>query len=199
MYYVEYIARDRTMPVEIFRTFADQSSSWVEGALDRMVLQLGRTMRIGPHPGYLALWRIPDIGRLDAWEAYFSSSAYLAGNARSHAMHKAIHIAAAGLYDALAEDGTTREGLHYVEYVGSEADDAAILAWFRERAARHPEARLGYVLRRIGLLGPDPPHLAIWTFADYAAAEPFLRDQPGAGPVTIREAGAYRWLGEEIL
>ncbi|MSP82930.1 MAG: hypothetical protein EXQ94_08355 [Alphaproteobacteria bacterium] len=199
MYYVELIARDRVMPIEIFRQFADQSSSWVEGAVDRMVLQLGRTMRLGPHPSYLALWRIPDIGRLDAWEEYFSSAPYLAGGRRSHAMHRAIDIASAGLYDALHEDGTTREGLHYVEFFAADAADGAIADWFWARRTRYPEAKLGYVLRRVGLLGPDPAHLAVWTFADYAASEPFARDAPPPGPVAIREAGAYRWLGQEIL
>jgi hypothetical protein len=32
------------------------------------------------------------------------------------------------------------------------------------------------VLRRVGLLGPDPGCLAIWTFAGFAAAEPIVRE-----------------------
>ena len=199
MYYVELIERDRFMPVEIFRTLADQASSWVDPAADRMVLQLGRTMRLGPRPTYLALWRIAGLERLDAWEAYFSTDAYRAGNPRSHAMHRAIEIARAGLYDAPIERGTTREGLHVVEFLDGSAQPGEVAAWYADRAGRWPEARLGYVLTRVGLLGPDPGHLAVWTFADYAAAEAFVRADLGAGPLRVVGAGVYRWLGDEIL
>ncbi|MEX2648351.1 MAG: hypothetical protein WD673_04985 [Alphaproteobacteria bacterium] len=199
MYYVEFIERDRAMPVAIFRAFADQASSWVEGQADRMVLQLGRTMRLGPHPSYLALWRIADIARLDAWEAYFGADAYRAGNPRSHAMHRAIDITQAGLYDAIVEDGTGRDGLHVVEFSDSSLAAGDLGGWFRDRARARPEAKLGTVLRRVGLLGPDPAHMAFWTFADYAASEGFLRDRPDDGPTRIVERGAYRWLGNEVL
>jgi hypothetical protein len=198
VYYVEFIARDRTMPVEVFRTFADQASSWVDPAADRMALQLGRTMRLGPHPSYLALWRIAGIERLDAWEAYFSSDAYRAGNPRSQAMHRAIDITNAGLYDAAVEDGTARVGLHIVEFFDSTAPATEIADWFRARAGAWP-ARLGYVLTRIGPLGPDPAHMAFWTFADYAASEAFVRAATIDRVVRIVHAGAYRWLGEEVL
>ncbi|MGH6719941.1 MAG: hypothetical protein ACREER_11540 [Alphaproteobacteria bacterium] len=197
MYYVEYIARDRSMPVEVFRTLADQAASWVDGQVDRMVLQLGRTLRLGPHPGYLALWHIPGIARLDAWEAYFASDAYRAGNRRSHAMHRAIDISDAGLYDALVEHGTEPAGLHLVERFDSAAEDSRIEAWFRTQPTGG--GRLAYVLRRVGLLGPDPAHLAVWSFADYAACESFVRTPPAGGEVRIATAGAYRWLGQEVL
>jgi len=199
VYYVEFIDRDRTMPVDIFRVLGDQATSWAEGAVDRMVLQLGRTMRIGPHPSYLALWRIPDIGRLDAWEEYFSSDVYLKGNPRSHAMHRAINIARAGLYDAPVEDGTEREGLHYVEYFDSAAPAEKLVAWFRERARAGNAGRLAYVLRRIGFMGPDPGHLAVWTFPSYEALEPFARVRPAEDTARLVHAGVYRWLGQEIL
>jgi len=199
VYYVEFIERDRAMPIDIFRVFADQASSWVEGQADRMVLQLGRTMRLGPHPSYLALWRIADITRLDAWEAYFGADTYRAGNPRSHAMHRAIDITQAGLYDAIVEDGTARDGLHVVEFFDMADEGGDLGGWFRERARARPEAKLGYVLRRVGLLGPDPAHMAFWTFADYAASEEFLRDRPDDGHVRFAALGAYRWLGNEVL
>lgn len=200
MYYVEFIQRDRSMPVDIFRTLADQASSWVDPDADRMVLQLGRTMRLGPHPSYLALWRIAGIERLDAWESYFGTDSYRAGNPRSHAMHRAIDIARAGLYDAAVEAGTTREGLHVVEYVDAARPGPALGDWYRARAGAWPAARLAYVLTRVGLLGPDPSHLAIWSFADYAASEAFVRTAPGDdGDIRVVHAGVYRWLGEEVL
>jgi hypothetical protein len=72
MIYIEFIERDRTMPIEIFRQLGNQGSAWADGAEDRMILQLGRTMRIGPAPSYFCLWEIPDLGRLDAWGSLFS-------------------------------------------------------------------------------------------------------------------------------
>ena len=75
MIYLEFIERDRAMPIEIFRQLGNQASAWAEGAADRMILQLGRTLRLGPAPSYLCLWEIPDLSRLDSWEAYFHSPA----------------------------------------------------------------------------------------------------------------------------
>jgi hypothetical protein len=43
--YAEFIDRDRSMPIKIFRRLGDQGSDWTEGAEDRVVLQLGRTLR----------------------------------------------------------------------------------------------------------------------------------------------------------
>ena len=44
MIYLEYIERDRHVPIEAFRHMGDQSQSWVEPDADRMILQLGRTL-----------------------------------------------------------------------------------------------------------------------------------------------------------
>jgi hypothetical protein len=56
--YAEFIDGDRSMPIEIFRRLGNQGSGWAEGAEDRMVLQLGRTLRLRPVPNYLRLWDI---------------------------------------------------------------------------------------------------------------------------------------------
>ena len=65
MIYVEFIERDRWVPIEVFRHSGNQQSNWSEGSVDRMLLQLGRTMRLGPRPSYLCLWDIPDIALPD--------------------------------------------------------------------------------------------------------------------------------------
>ena len=52
MIYLEFIERDRATPIEIFRQPGNQASAWAEGAQDRMILQLGRTLRLGPAPSY---------------------------------------------------------------------------------------------------------------------------------------------------
>src|SRR5262249_8395635 len=163
-----------------------------------MVLQLGRTLRLGPRPSYVCLWEIPDIGRLDAWEAYFHSEAALA-NARSQAMHRTINIDRAGLYDVLHQSEPVATPLHIIEYCApSPVPPELIRESFRERAARVPDLGLRFLLLRVGHLGPDPALLAIWGAASYVAAEALLR-APAPSQASVIELGIYRTLGDETL
>jgi hypothetical protein len=196
--YLEFIERDRWVPIEVFRHNGNQQSAWAEGSADRMLLQLGRTMRLGPRPSYLCLWDIPDIGRLDAWEDYFHSPA-AAQNPRSLAMHRSINIDRAGLYDVLDQGSSLEAPLYIVDYCDPlESDDDSIRQVFAGRTRRHPEATLMRLLRRLGGLGPDPAVLAIWGIASYAAAEPILRDRFPDG-LRLTDLGIYRDFGQEIL
>ena len=115
MIYIEFIEREAGTPIEVFRHLGNQQSAWSEVATDRMILQVGRTLRLGPKPSYLCLWEIPDIGRLDAWEEYFNSGA-AAENRRSQAMHRAISIQRAGLYDVLWQAKTLEASLYLILY-----------------------------------------------------------------------------------
>jgi hypothetical protein len=198
MIYLEFIERDRWVPTEIFRHLGNQQSSWSEGSVDRMILQLGRTMRLGPRPSYLCFWDIPDIRRLDAWEEYFHSPA--AGrNPRSLAMHRSINIDSAGLYDVLEQKDPIEAPLYVVEYCDpAGTGDEALRAEFAERSRRHAETRPLRLLRRLGRLGPDPAVLAVWGVASYVAAEPLLR-APWPVPIRLANVGVYRPFGEEIL
>jgi len=54
------------------------------------------------------------------------------------------------------------------------------------------------VIKRIGRLASDPGGMALWTFDNYAQAEPFIRETPSADNVTIVSTGIYRNFGEEI-
>ena len=65
MIYVEYIERDRFLPLEIFRQLGDQSA-WVDPD-DTLVGSFGRTMRLGPMPSYLAFWKCKGMKRMDEW------------------------------------------------------------------------------------------------------------------------------------
>lgn len=199
MIYLEYIERDRHITVEAFRYMGDQRQSWVDPQSDRMILQLGRTLRFGPMPSYLAFWKISGLERLDAWEAYFGSADWH-GNARSQAMHRTIHIQRAGLYDELVERDEIGEGVHVVEFfdAGRDYDDRFLAEAFGRRAERHG-GTLELVLRRIGVWGPDPAHLAVWTFPSYAAMDGLLRDGMIGDGLTVTTGGIYRRLGEEIL
>ncbi len=200
MIYVEYIERDRHMPVEIFRQLGDQSQSWVEPDADRMILQLGRTLRFGPDPTYLAFWRIAGLERLDDWETYFSSPDWH-DNARSQAMHRAIHIQRAGLHDELIDPVEAGDGVHAVEFVDAphSTTDTALQDHYAARAAHHTNGILNLLLRRVGVVGPDPAHLAVWTFPSYVAMDEFLRRDADGPAINVVSFGIYRRLGDEIL
>ena len=55
------------------------------------------------------------------------------------------------------------------------------------------------MLRRIGVWGPDPAHLAVWTFPAYAAMDGLLRDPVLAPGLRVATGGIYRRFGQEIL
>ena len=200
MIYLEYIERDRHITVEAFRYMADQRQSWVDPDADQMILQLGRTLRFGTMPSYLAFWRIAGLHRLDAWEDYFGSKDWY-DNPRSQAMHRTIHIQQAGLYDELITGPDAGDGIHVVEHFDAPAEvgDGAMRDAFAARATCHPAGILNLLLRRIGVWGPDPAHLAVWTFPAYAEMDAFLRDSTLDDDMRIQAGGIYRRLGEEIL
>ena len=100
MIYVEYIERDRFMPLEIFRQLGDQSS-WT-AAEDALVGSFGRTMRLGPMPSYLAFWQCKGMARMDEWEAHFNSPEAQFDHAEK-ATHRAIHLQHGGCYDELRD------------------------------------------------------------------------------------------------
>jgi hypothetical protein len=196
--YAEFISRNRSMPVEIFRHLGNQKSDWAPGSKDRVLLQLGRTMRLGPEPGYLSLWEIPGLDRLDAWEAYFHSEAAQA-NRRSRAMHHAIQIERAGLYDALHQGSALEASLYVIEFwhaltIGSDE----VFQSLTNRASAHPNVTMFLAIRRVGLVGPAPEGLTIWGSPSYAAAESLLRDV-SCPPITLTDVGLYRSFGDEVL
>lgn len=201
MIYIEYINRDRFMDVEIFRALGDQSW-WAEAdeeGDDDLVAQLGRTLRLGPYPFYMTLWRCRGLDKLDKWEAHFNSDAALRDNL-ARASHKAIHLCDAGCYDELYTGPAINHGLQYIEYF--KAPDGAgdmIAEAFEKRAEKYTNGTLNLVLQRIGRMGPDPGGMAIWTFPDYAALSPIVRDLEIHKDIEILSMGAYRGWGKEIL
>jgi hypothetical protein len=199
MIYVEYIERDRFLPIEIFRKLGDQSA-WVDPE-DTLVGSFGRTMRLGPMPSYLAFWQCKGMARMDEWEAHFNSPEAQLDIAEK-ATHRAIHLQHAGCYDALVADPPADRGrLFCIEYFAahSRLQDAEIVRRIGARAAAEPAASLHFVLRRIGRLGPDPGCMAVLGFADYAALEGFERRRDDDDPLRPTAVGVYRWFGREIL
>jgi hypothetical protein len=123
-------------------------------------------------------------------------------DAAEQATFRAIHLVRGGCYDEVLEGPpVNRDGLICIEYFAAPeaVPDDELGAHFTLRAARHREADLNFVLRRIGRLGPNPGCLAVWTFASYKAMEPFQRTSLDDDPYRPEETGIYRWMGKDIL
>jgi hypothetical protein len=200
MIFVEYIQRDRFMHFEIFSVLGDQAW-WVNSdpdSDDEVVAQLARTLRLGPHPAYMAIWRCRGFEKLDEWERYFHSDEARA-DIRAVASHKAINLSDAGCYDELISGGEFTDGLHYIEYFNPDPSPESLKEAFSARADTFKDGELKLLLRRIGVFGPDPGGMAIWTFPDYKSLEGIVRDTDGQRELGIENSGAYRNWGKEIL
>ena len=200
MMYIEFIERDRFVPIELFRYLADQESIWKEGNIDKLVLQLGRTFRFGPIPSYLAFWQIPTFDRIDVWQDYFGSDAAFR-NRRSSAMHRGIHVQRAGLYDELVSQGPYDKENWYLEYFDAQASatQESVEKLFRDRAKAHSEVHLEMLLLRVGALGPEPANIAVWSAAQFKDFERLARSAPASAGASIDVAGLYRQHWKEIV
>lgn len=198
MIYVEFIERDRFMPIEIFRHLSDQSA-WTDPN-DSLIGSFGRTMRIGPMPSYLAFWKCKGMERMDEWESHFRSPE--AHNDKGElATHRAMHLQYAGCYDEIFSiNGIDRNQLFLIEYLQAPlgANNDEIAQKIKMRASNR-SSELCFLLRRIGKLGPDPGALAVWCFADYLELERFERQREDTDDPTVVSVGVYRWFGNEIL
>ena len=193
MILAEYIRRDRNVPWELFRHHGKQD--WTSDE-DVMVANLGRTMKIGPEPHYMCWWKIKSIARMDEWEAYFRTPEGKHYAATSP-VPRALDFYQAGLYDEVIGDGRVPDGLHLAEFFAAdEANLDEIRDYFRRRSTTG--GSLTYVIRRLGLMAPEPGGIALWTFESYVAAEDFMRAKAASGPVQIRSAGLYRNFGDDI-
>ena len=193
--FAEYIEHDPAMPFQLFRHHGRQD--WA-GEGDTMVLNIGRTMRLAGEPLYMCWWQIKGMARIDEWEAHFRTPEgrlYMADTP----VPRALRFTRNGIYEALLGQGSVPAGLHLLEHFApGEMSDTALRAAFEERARAAPAGRLLYVIRRLARLGPDPGGMALWTFASYAEAEPFLRASPPAGALAVVAAGLYRNFGDEL-
>jgi hypothetical protein len=190
MIYAEYIEHDRSLPIAIFEHLGRQDGWSAEG--DAELANLGRAERIGPEPSVICLWRHAGMKRMDEWEASFRTDearrdpAFLA-------TRLAIHFVRSGLYDEIVGGPALEAGLHFVEFFAAdeESEDDRIRDHFQARAGEHPEGRLDFVLRRVGLLAPDPGCLAVWTFPGYVEVEPIARERHAGSPFRPTAAGLY--------
>lgn len=196
MIYIEFISREPTVPREIFRYIADQSTSWVQSDRDLYIGQLGRTMRIGPHPPYMTFFRVSGLPRLQEWEEYFLSDEYY-HNHRSFAMQRSLQMVRDGCYDEIVETQKIAAGLYYLEFFVPEGNHSHIEACFRNRT-NGTGGELVMLLCRIGLLAPRPGGIAGIRFDDHDSLEKFVRAAPREDNIEVEDAGLYRRFGSEI-
>ncbi len=199
--YIEYFSRRPGVDLDTFRAgVAEGQQGWDNGYdADRLVLNAGRTWRLGPEPEYFTAWHCPGAGcgRLDDWDRIFrgGEADHLEG-----AFFQVARIDVAGCYSPLIEPVHTRGGSYYVEFFRPRADEETISAFYAERTRAHPRLRLNLLLHRIGKLGPDPGGLAVWVLPDFAALEEIARELDGVDqPVELVTAGTYADFGREIL
>ena len=201
MIYIEYISRRRDVDIATFHRVANASQAgWGDSyAEDRLVLNLGRTWRLGPEPEYIGVWYSPGAGleRLDGWDEIFR------GGSVSHLerpFHDVARIDAAGCYVPLSEPVAARDGVYYAEFLRPVGDSGAITEFFALRAAQRPALPLLLLAQRIGRLAPEPGGLAIWRLPNLAALSEIAEDLDDVDqPVALVTAGVYHDLGQEIL
>ncbi|MCC6626247.1 MAG: hypothetical protein IT340_02475 [Chloroflexi bacterium] len=199
--YIEYISRRPEIDIAEFHRVATTSQEgWGDAhAADRLLLNLGRTWRLGPEPEYLGVWYTPtaDLERLDAWDHLFRSGTV---NHLERPFHGVARIDAAGCYLPLREPIAARHGVYYAEFFRPTAGVPIIAGWYGERADRRPDQPLLLLATRIGRLAPEPGGIAIWRLPNLAALTGIATDLDGlTQPLELVAAGVYHDLGQEIL
>jgi hypothetical protein len=203
--YIEYISRRPGIALDGFQQIAGAGQpGWASRYdVDILILNVGRTWRLGPEPEYIAIWHTPTRGveRLREWRAIFET--HEADNLEL-SFNAVGRIDEAGFYDALLEPIPGRGGpLYFAEFFhladGATRDDVA--GWFRGRAEAADTRVLNLAVDRIGHLGPDPRGLAFWQLASYEDIEPIARElvESEGAPIRMERAGLYADIGEEIL
>jgi hypothetical protein len=189
------------------------TSGW-EGSwsADQMILNMGRTWRLGPEPEYMTVWytATAGLGRLDDWDKVFRSGE---ADALEKPFREVARIERAGCYEALLEplrqskDAKRRDaqaaagtGIYYAEFFEPVGSNEAIRDLYTKRAASHSSLTLALCGVRIGKLAPDPGGLAVWTLPSYGALAAIARDLDDMGEaVRLTTAGVYNDVGREIL
>lgn len=188
--YLEFIRRQPGASLDEFHRIAGTSfREWSERyPEDELLLNLGRTWRLGPYP-YLLGWRCRGIDRLDEWNEIFGSGTV---DDIESPILDVMATEASGFYREVVRAPAALEGdAYYVEtfrpYSG--AADA-----YRARAERHG-SEVALLLERVGRFGPEPGGVALLSLGALSDVMRLQADVP-AGTVDV---GLYAPTGREIL
>lgn len=201
MVYIEYFSRRPGIEVaEFHRVVRQVQRNWEAGSPeDHLILNAGRTWRLGPEPEYLGIWHTPNSGleRLGDWERAFRARGEVGDEAT---MSRVARINFAGCYEAVLEPRPARNGLYYIERFRPAGPIASIRRFYQQRTERLHHFILNLLVNRIGWLGPDPGGLAVWTVPGYAALGEIATELE-AVPESLELVGAglYADIGGEIL
>ena len=201
MLYVEYVSRRPGVALTEFHAAVNEAQAGWDDAYgeDRLLLNVGRTWRLGPEPEYFAVWHAPAHGldRIDDWDRIFRAGAM---ERHEQLFRRVARIDTAGCYDALREPLVGRGGTYYAELFRPTGSREEIARFYDGRIARRAGLRLNLVALRIGKLGPEPGGLAVWTVPSFASLEQLARELDGVRePIELVSAGTYADTGQEIL
>ena len=201
MIYVEYISRRPGIALEDFHRVIHQvQKAWEKGSgRDRLIVNAGRTWRLGRGPQYLGVWDTGDTGleRLDEWTEVFRNRGAVGDEAT---MSRVACIDFAGCYDALTPPLKASGHCYYAEQFVPAGTNEEVRKFYEQRALRQPNLGLNMVAVRIGKLAPEPGGLAIWSLPNFAALGSIARELDGlVTPIRLTAAGVYADIGEEIL
>jgi hypothetical protein len=201
--YIEYISRNAGVPIASFHAIAGPGQEgWASRyGEDRLILNIGRTWRIGSEPEYMCVWNTPGKGveRLGEWEKIFSTGE---ADQLEKAFEAAGRIDVAGCYEPLVEPIPGSATLYYGEFFDwtAGASSRDVTNFFERRRDRHQDLVLNLLADRIGKLGPDPRGVAFWQLPSFDALHSIAVDlDDAAEPVHLVRCGLYAPVGREIL
>jgi hypothetical protein len=103
MYYIEFIEpKPGVSQQEFQQVVAMTSERWARNHPDdELVLNIGRTWRLGPKPPYMTIWKVKDASALDRWQNQFQEPVTITEHAQ---LTDVATIVDAGIYEDLGDE-----------------------------------------------------------------------------------------------
>ena len=201
MIYVEYISRRPGIGLDDFHRVVRQvQDSWEAGhGSDELILNAGRTWRLGPEPEYLGIWSTGASGleRLDDWTQAFHERGKVGDEAT---MSRVARVDFAGCYEALEPPIRAQGRIYYLERFVPSGSNDEVRSAYQGRARKHSSLQLNLLAVRMGKLAPDPGGIAVWSLLNFEALAGIVCELDGwTQPIQLTSAGAYVDIGDEIL
>jgi hypothetical protein len=190
MYYIEFYDRRPHVALDEFhRVTLSAFPEWERRYPDdELVANLGRTWRLGRDP-YILIWGIRSFAQWDEWDRVFHSDV---ADDLEVPLLEVMTTYQSGFYQDLgAPLPRPAGGPFYVELFEPQATSERAY----QARAQGAGVQLSLLLRRIGLLGPDPGGIAIISLTTMSDIERLVESTPE----WVVSVGAYDLVGQEIL